>query len=91
MRNACKYGEAPVLLKVTTHSKKLVLEVIDQGQLTKKDWARLRKPFVSKSGLGLGLTIVESMVARMGGTMSLSGPPTTFKLEIPCETDIATR
>ncbi|SJN19198.1 Signal transduction histidine kinase [Vibrio casei] len=91
VRNACKYGEAPVLLKVTTHSKKLVLEVIDQGQLTKKDWARLRKPFVSKSGLGLGLTIVESMVARMGGTMSLSGPPTTFKLEIPCETDIATR
>lgn len=91
VRNACKYGEAPVLLKATTYSKKLVLEVIDQGQLTRKDWARLRKPFVSKSGLGLGLTIVESMVARMGGKMSLSGPPTTFKLEIPCETDIATR
>uniref|UniRef100_A0A5Q0TJG6 histidine kinase n=1 Tax=Vibrio algicola TaxID=2662262 RepID=A0A5Q0TJG6_9VIBR len=91
VRNACKYGVAPVLLKATTHSNKLVLEVIDQGLLTKKDWAKLRKPFVSKSGLGLGLTIVESMVARMDGKMSLSGPPTTFKLEIPCETDIATR
>lgn len=91
VRNACKYGIAPVKLKATTYSNKLVLEIIDQGQLTKKDWAKLRKPFVSKSGLGLGLTIVESMVARMGGTMNLSGPPTTFKLEIPCETDIATR
>ncbi|WP_413479504.1 sensor histidine kinase VxrA [Vibrio hibernica] len=91
VRNACKYGIAPVLLKATTHKNKLVLEVIDQGQLTKKDWTKLRKPFVSKSGLGLGLTIVESMVARMGGNMSLSGPPTTFKLEIPCETDTATR
>ena len=91
VRNACKYGVDPVKLKATTYSNKLVLEIIDQGQLTKKDWAKLRKPFVSKSGLGLGLTIVESMVARMGGTMSLSGPPTTFKLEIPCETDTATR
>ncbi|MFV0574741.1 MAG: sensor histidine kinase VxrA [Vibrio sp.] len=91
VRNACKYGVAPVKLKATTYSNKLVLEIIDQGELTKKDWAKLRKPFVSKSGLGLGLTIVESMVARMGGSMSLSGPPTTFKLEIPCETDTATR
>lgn len=91
VRNACKYGVDPVVLKATTYSNKLVLEIIDQGQLTKKDWAKLRKPFVSKSGLGLGLTIVESMVARMGGSLSLSGPPTTFKLEIPCETDTATR
>lgn len=91
VRNACKYGVDPVKLKATTYSNKLVLEIIDQGQLTQKDWAKLRKPFVSKSGLGLGLTIVESMVARMGGSMSLSGPPTTFKLEIPCETDTATR
>ncbi len=91
VKNAGKYGVAPVVLKATTYSNKLTLEVIDQGELSKKDWTKLRKPFVSKSGLGLGLTIVESMVARMGGTMSLSGPPTTFKLEIPCETDTATR
>lgn len=91
IRNACKYGKAPVIMRVTTGSKHLTFEVVDQGQLTKKDWSRLRKPFVSKSGLGLGLTIVESMVLRMGGSMSLNGPPTTFKLEIPCETNIATR
>ncbi|MDN3699330.1 sensor histidine kinase [Vibrio clamense] len=91
IRNAVKYGVAPITLEVTTDNSRLVIRVIDQGTLTNKDWRRLRKPFESKSGLGLGLTIVESMVGRMGGKMTLIGPPTTFILEIPCETDIATR
>ncbi|NLS13343.1 DUF3404 domain-containing protein [Vibrio sp. SM6] len=90
IRNALKYGVAPVTLVAETNETELVIKVIDQGTLTSKDWAELRKPFVSKSGLGLGLTIVESMVGRMGGKMSLIGPPTTFILEIPCETDVAT-
>ncbi|WP_072959721.1 sensor histidine kinase VxrA [Vibrio gazogenes] len=89
LRNAIKYGIAPVQLDVTTSSHMVTFKVIDQGVLTQKDWRQLRKPFVSKSGLGLGLTIVESMVGRMGGKMSLVGPPTTFILEIPCETDVA--
>lgn len=91
IRNAVKYGVAPVMLDVETSSSKIVVKVIDQGSLTQKDWRQLRKPFVSKSGLGLGLTIVESMVGRMGGKMSLIGPPSTFILEIPCETDTASR
>lgn len=91
LRNALKYGEAPVELRVETSADKIIIQVIDGGSLTAKDWANLRKPFVSKSGLGLGLTIVESMVGRMGGKMSLMGPPTTFILEIPCETDTASR
>ena len=62
----------------------------DDGQLSAKDWSRLRKPFVSSQGLGLGLTIVESMINRMGGRMKLIGPPTTFILEIPCESNSAT-
>jgi signal transduction histidine kinase len=90
IRNAIKYGVAPVTLNVVTREKSIRFEVIDQGTLTARDWRNLRKPFVSKSGLGLGLTIVESMVGRMGGKMSLIGPPTTFILEIPCETDTAT-
>ncbi|MBF9002630.1 sensor histidine kinase VxrA [Vibrio nitrifigilis] len=91
IRNAVKYGVAPVSLNVITTEDSVTIKVTDQGTLTEKDWRHLRKPFVSKSGLGLGLTIVESMVGRMGGTMSLVGPPTTFILEIPCETDIASR
>ncbi len=91
IRNAVKYGVAPVTLDVTTTQTNITVKVIDQGELTQRDWRDLRKPFVSKSGLGLGLTIVESMVGRMGGKMSLIGPPTTFILEIPCETDVASR
>ncbi len=91
IRNAVKYGVAPVTLEVITSKQMITVKVIDRGHLTKKDWRQLRKPFVSKSGLGLGLTIVESMVTRMGGKMSLIGPPTTFILEIPCETDTASR
>ncbi|MDC5842405.1 sensor histidine kinase [Vibrio europaeus] len=89
IRNANKYGVAPVVLDVTTETQKITVKVQDQGELSGKDWRQLRKPFVSKSGLGLGLTIVESMVGRMGGKMSLIGPPTAFILEIPCETDTA--
>ncbi len=89
IRNAIKYGIAPVMIEVITKPGSVTIKVTDQGNLTKKDWRHLRKPFVSKSGLGLGLTIVESMVDRMGGKMTLVGPPTTFILEIPCETDAA--
>lgn len=89
IRNATKYGVAPIVLDVSTDNNLIIVKVIDQGELTQKDWRQLRKPFVSKAGLGLGLTIVESMVGRMGGKMSLIGPPTTFILEIPCETDTA--
>jgi signal transduction histidine kinase len=89
LRNALKYGISPVKLEVVTSSHSVIFKVIDQGNLSHKNWRELRKPFVSKSGLGLGLTIVESMVGRMGGKMSLVGPPTSFILEIPCETDVA--
>jgi len=91
INNAVKYGEAPISLRILISEQKIRFEVADQGNLGKKDWKHLRKPFVSKSGLGLGLTIVESMVERMGGKMTLEGPPTTFILEIPCETDSASR
>lgn len=90
IRNAIKYGVAPILIDVTTSADRLTIKVIDQGELSHRDWRNLKKPFVSKAGLGLGLTIVESMVGRMGGKMTLIGPPTTFILEIPCETDTAT-
>jgi len=91
LRNALKYGVSPVCLEVDTVGDNVTFKVTDQGQLTSRDWRQLRKPFVSKSGLGLGLTIVESMVDRMGGKLSLIGPPTTFILEIPCETNVASR
>lgn len=90
LSNAQKYGAAPITLTSSFNDGKLIVRVEDKGQLGSKDWARLRKPFVSEKGLGLGLTIVESMIRRMGGRMKLVGPPTTFILEIPCESNSAT-
>ncbi|UTV30055.1 sensor histidine kinase VxrA [Photobacterium atrarenae] len=89
LSNAQKYGTAPITLSSSFRDGKLIVRVEDKGQLGSKDWARLRKPFVSEKGLGLGLTIVESMIRRMGGRMKLQGPPTTFILEIPCESNSA--
>ncbi len=83
--NAKKYGHAPVKVFAEIRHDLLLIRVEDQGTLTEKDWKTIRKPFVSKKGLGLGLTIVESMIKRMGGTLTLKGPPTTFILEIPCD------
>ncbi|OOF23153.1 histidine kinase [Salinivibrio sp. IB872] len=83
--NAVKYGVAPVEVRAQVLSDRFTIAIQDQGDLTAKDWKHIRKPFVSQSGLGLGLTIVESMIERMGGKLSLSGPPTTFTLEIHCD------
>ncbi|SKA60162.1 DUF3404 domain-containing protein [Enterovibrio nigricans] len=83
--NAKKYGKAPVHVIAQIQNGYLTIKVQDQGQLTAKDWKTIRKPFVSEKGLGLGLTIVESMIERMGGKLTLIGPPTTFILEIPCD------
>nr|WP_306763862.1 sensor histidine kinase VxrA [Vibrio sp. UCD-FRSSP16_30] len=91
VNNAIKYGVGEVKLCVHRSNNKLTIEVQDEGQLSAKDWKHLRKPFVSKAGLGLGLTIVESMVGRMGGNMKLVGPPTKFVMEIPCGTNTAAR
>jgi signal transduction histidine kinase len=91
VNNAIKYGEGSVHLNVHRNKGNLIIEVEDEGLLSSKDWKQLRKPFVSKAGLGLGLTIVESMVSRMGGRLSLVGPPTKFIMEIPCGTDTFTR
>ncbi|PSW05369.1 sensor histidine kinase VxrA [Photobacterium lipolyticum] len=90
LSNAQKYGVAPMTLTSLFNDGKLIVRVEDKGLLGPKDWARLRKPFVSEKGLGLGLTIVESMIHRMGGRLRLEGPPTTFILEIPCESNPAT-
>ncbi|WP_028022621.1 ATP-binding protein [Enterovibrio calviensis] len=83
--NAKKYGVAPVKVVAEISHGLLKIQVQDQGKLTGKDWKTIRKPFVSAQGLGLGLTIVESMIERMGGKLRLVGPPTTFILEIPCD------
>lgn len=66
--NAKKYGKDPVKVFADIKDGVLIIQVQDQGSLTAKDWKTIRKPFVSERGLGLGLTIVEAMIERMGKT-----------------------
>ncbi len=43
LRNALKYGEAPVELRVETSAEKIIIQVIDAGSLTAKDWGKPKK------------------------------------------------
>lgn len=75
--NAFRHGRAPVSLHVGWRKGKLTLRVSDTGQL-----AAGRSP---QAGMGLGLTIVERVMRRLNGRLTQSGPPTTFTLELPCD------
>lgn len=75
--NAFRHGRAPVRLHVGWRRGKLTLCVSDTGQL-----AAGGSP---QAGMGLGLTIVERVMRRLNGRLIQSGPPTTFTLELPCD------
>ncbi len=49
LRNAVKYGVAPVTLEVITQTNLVTFKKTDQVSLTHRDWRHLRKPFVSKA------------------------------------------
>jgi CheY-like chemotaxis protein len=67
----------------------VVLEVADTGAgITEENLAQMFKPFFTtkESGHGLGLSVVQSIVQRHGGAVSVSsriGEGTTFKLRLP--------
>ncbi|MGY3160916.1 signal transduction histidine kinase [Ewingella americana] len=62
-----------------------MLEISDGGDLGVKALPQLRRELSSRAGMGLGLSIVQRVTRRLGGKLTLSGPPTTFTLELPCE------
>jgi signal transduction histidine kinase len=59
--------------------------VTDAGVLTQYKLAHMRRSSLSGSGMGFGLAIVRRVMKRLKGKIRLSGPPTTFTLELPCE------
>ncbi|MDP5009230.1 MAG: DUF3404 domain-containing protein, partial [Glaciimonas sp.] len=96
LNNACRYGKAPVRLCFNLHHGKLILIITDAGVLPQYDLvliARIaqKRDLISSAspmsgeGMGLGLSIVRRVMKRLKGKISLSGPPTTFTLELPCE------
>lgn len=83
LRNAQQHGQGAIRVQVEADQKWVRLKIMDQGALTARALPALLRPFQSRQGMGLGLTIVEAMIRRMGGHLSLSGPPTCFSLVLP--------
>lgn len=99
--NACKYSEpgTPITLTVTVEADQAVLTVADQGcGLTPEEAALVFQPFyrgrqarwLGKPGAGLGLTVVQRLVAMIGGKVSVLselGKGCRFKVSLPFESD----
>jgi signal transduction histidine kinase len=83
--NAFRHGRTPVRLKARCRRGRLILEVSDAGELDAKCLTPLSRGLSSRAGMGLGLSIVQRVAHRLCGKLILSGPPTTFTLELPYE------
>ena len=93
IQNTLKGGR--VRVSAAPHNANFVaLTVQDSGiGIAKSDIAKLfeafyRSPNNQKPGAGLGLTLVQQMIGRMGGSISVDSEPsrgTTFKLLLPID------
>lgn len=84
--NAFLHGGAPVQLIVSLHNGRLTLQITDSGSLSADRLSELRHILSPQAGVGLGLTIVQRVAKRLNGKLTFSTLPTTFTLELPCDT-----
>jgi signal transduction histidine kinase len=91
-QNAIKYSKKSATILVTANivGKNVAIEVADGcGGLPSESGGSYFKPFVSgddKTGLGLGLTIVQRAVLLLNGSITVRDQPgigCIFKVEIP--------
>lgn len=85
LSNARRHGTPPVHLHAAWLDGRLRLAVRDAGVLPRYRLSRLQRAASRADGMGLGLTIVSRVMRRLGGRLSLAGPPTTLILELPCD------
>ncbi|AXE30984.1 histidine kinase [Chromobacterium phragmitis] len=88
LRNARQHGRPPIRILASWKKGRLRLAVSDGGALPRYRLSLLRHELGAGAGMGLGLAIVRRVMKRLGGRLTLEGPPTTFALELPCD-DIA--
>ncbi|MBN3006703.1 DUF3404 domain-containing protein [Chromobacterium alkanivorans] len=83
LANARRHGRPPWRVLADWDGRRLTLTVCDGGRLSDYRLRRLRRRGSGGEGMGLGLAIVLRVLARLGGRLRLSGPPTSFSLQLP--------
>lgn len=82
--NALKHGRPPVRVSWRCESKAFFVLVEDQGNFSVAAFNRARRPFGRSSskagGLGLGLSLVYRVLKELGGKLTFTASPSTFKL-----------
>lgn len=96
--NACKFSDpaTTIVVRVAPEGQEAVLQVRDEGDgMTAEMMERIFKPFVqaptathrTTGGLGLGLSVVQRLVALHGGRVAVasegSGKGATFTVRLP--------
>ncbi len=98
--NASKYGppHAPITVCVQPQSERVMVSIIDRGEpIAPENHATMFQPFqtggeVASGGVGLGLSIVQTIVERQGGEAGIKRAPDGgnafwFTLRIATETE----
>ncbi len=83
MENALAHGAPPVRLWALRRGDRLELGVEDGGTLPRSFAVRPFGKGAASTGLGLGLSITQHLAERMGGELTWSVRPTSFRLELP--------
>ncbi len=97
IQNAIRHSEpdSPILIRLNQVNRSAILQVSDRGEgIPQSQQELIFEPFHridpsrnrATGGTGLGLTIVKTLVEKMGGTIALESEPgigTTFTLTLP--------
>lgn len=85
IENALQHGVSPVSVSVIRRDAVLELHVEDNGSLAGKKLGELTAAFAKgagSQGLGIGLSLVQSIVLEMGGEFSLQYCPSRFSIVV---------
>lgn len=79
-------GKGLIAIGLEEKHDKIIIEIEDSGNgISEKDLPHVFEPMYTtkQSGTGLGLVSVKSIVESHRGTISVTSPPTKFKITLP--------
>lgn len=85
IQNAIQHGASPIEIELSRNLDSLIISVSDAGEMNEIEVVSVARPFVKRprsTGLGLGLTIVDTVMAAMNSRLRISTKPTRFELRI---------